>query len=147
MDFPKGRVIMLSPKKLKHRRQFRGKWRKIAVKGHRVNFGTHGIKSLDSGWITDRQIEACRVALSRSTRKIGRFWIRIFPDRPYTKKPPEVTMGAGKGDVSHYVAAVAPGTVLFEFEGLEGDAAKTAYKNVSSKLGVKTKLVTKDLFE
>jgi len=137
---------MLAPKRLKHRRQFRGSWRKIAIKGDRINFGSYGIKSMDSGWVTDRQIEACRIALSRATRKVGRFWIRIFPGRPYTKKPPEVTMGAGKGDVSHYVAAVAPGTVLFEFDGLDGEQTKAAYRNISSKLGVKTKLVTKDIF-
>lgn len=136
---------MLQPKKRKHRREFRGKWRKVAVKGHKVNFGTHGIKSLGSGYITDRQIEACRIALARVTRKTGRFWIRIFPHKPYTKKPPEVTMGAGKGDVSHYVANVAPGTIMFEFEGLDDAGAKKAFKDVSTKLSVKTKLVTKSI--
>ena len=135
---------MLSPKKLKYRRQFRGIWRKIAIKGEQVNFGSFGVKSLESGWVTDRQIEATRVALSRATRKMGRFWIRIFPGRPYTKKPPEVTMGAGKGDVSHYVAAVAPGTILFEFDGLSPEDTKAAYKNVASKLAVRTKLVAKN---
>lgn len=137
--------MLLQPKKRKHRREFRGKWRKVAVKGNTVSFGTHGIKSLNSGQITDRQIEACRVVLARATRKVGRFWIRVFPHKPYTKKPPEVTMGAGKGDVSHYVATVAPGTIMFEFEGLDEETAKKAYKNVSSKLAVKTKLVTKHI--
>jgi large subunit ribosomal protein L16 len=127
---------MLAPKRLKHRRQFRGIWRKTAIKGEKINFGSHGIKSLESGWVTDRQIEACRVALSRSTRKLGRFWIRIFPSRPYTKKPPEVTMGAGKGDVDHYVAAVAPGTVLFELDGLDAEQTKHAYKIIATKLGI-----------
>ncbi len=135
--------MLLQPKKRKHRREFRGKRRKIAVKGNRVNFGTHGIKSLDGAYITDRQIEACRVVLARATRKVGRFWIRIFPHKPYTKKPPEVTMGAGKGDVSHYVANVSPGTVMFEFEGLDEETTKKAFKDVTSKLSVKTKLVTK----
>ncbi len=138
---------MLAPKRLKHRRQFRGIWRKVAIKGERINFGAYGIKSLESGWVTDRQIEACRVALSRSTRKLGRFWIRIFPSRPYTKKPPEVTMGAGKGDVSHYVAAVAPGTVLFELDGLNPEQTKHAFKIIATKLGIQTKLVSKDIFE
>jgi len=137
--------MLLQPKKRKFRREFRGIWRKIAVKGTSVNFGTHGIKSLESGYITDRQIEASRVALARLTRKIGRFWIRIFPHKPYTKKPPEVTMGAGKGDISHYVASVAPGTIMFEFEGLDQDSIQKAYRDVSSKLGVKTKLVEKHI--
>ena len=137
--------MLLQPKKRKFRREFRGRWRKIAIKGNRVNFGTHGIKSLDSDWITDRQIEACRVVMARATRKTGRFWIRLFPHKPYTKKPPEVTMGAGKGDVSHYVACVAPGTVMFEFEGLDEETSKKIFKDVSSKLGVKTKLITKTI--
>lgn len=137
--------MLLQPKKRTFRREFRGNWRSIAIKGNKVNFGTHGIKSLESGYITDRQIEACRVALARATRKIGRFWIRIFPHKPYTKKPPEVTMGAGKGDVSHYVASVAPGTVLYEFEGLDELTTKKAYKIVKSKLGIRTKLVTKHI--
>lgn len=136
---------MFQPKKRKHRREFRGKWRKVAVKGDRVNFGTHGIKSLGTGYITDRQIEACRIAMARVTRKSGRFWIRIFPHKPYTKKPPEVTMGAGKGDVSHYVASVVPGTVMFEFEGLDETGTQKAFKDVSAKLQVKTKLVTKHI--
>ena len=134
---------MLSPKKQKYRKQFRGTWRKVAIKGQEIHYGTHGIKSAGSGWITDRQIEACRVVLARSTRKVGRFWIRIFPHQPYSKKPPEVTMGSGKGDVSHFVASVAPGTVLFEFEGIESEDAKGIYKRISSRLPVRTKLVTK----
>lgn len=136
---------MLQPRKLKHRRQFRGSWRKIAIKGQNVNFGSDGIKSLNEGWITDRQIEACRVILARATRKVGRFWIRIFPHKPYTKKPPEVTMGAGKGDVSHYVAGVAPGTVLFEIEGLDQETLKKLHKNISAKLPINTKLVSKGI--
>ncbi len=137
--------MLLQPKKRKFRREFRGQWRSVAVKGNHVNFGTHGIKSLTSGYITDRQIESCRVVLARATRKVGRFWIRIFPHKPYTKKPPEVTMGAGKGDVSHYVASVAPGTVMFEFEGMDPETTQKIMKNVSSKLGVQTKLVTKHI--
>lgn len=134
---------MLQPKKRKHRREFRGSWRNVATKGNEVTFGTHGVKSLESNYITDRQIEACRVVMARATRKAGRFWIRIFPHKPYTKKPPEVTMGAGKGDVSHYVAAVAPGTVMFEFEGLDDETTKKVFKNITSKLPVKTKLAEK----
>lgn len=137
--------MLLQPKKRKHRREFRGQWRKVAVKGNSVNFGTHGIKSLARGYVTDRQIEACRVVMARATRKTGRFWIKIFPHKPYSKKPPEVTMGAGKGDVSHYVAAVAPGTVMFEFEGLDEETTKKVFKNLTSKLSFKTKLVTKHI--
>ncbi len=130
---------------MKHRRQFRGTWRRVATKGAELNFGSFGIKTMDAGWITDRQIEACRVILSRSTRKVGRFWIRIFPDKPYSKKPPEVTMGGGKGDVSHYVANVNPGRMLFEMEGVDITVAKKALKNVSSKLPVMTKIIVKEL--
>lgn len=136
---------MLQPKRMKHRRQFRGTWRRVATKGADLNFGAFGIKTMDSGWITDRQIEACRVILSRSTRKVGRFWIRIFPDKPYSKKPPEVTMGGGKGDVSHYVANVNPGRMLFEIDGVDEAVARKALKNVSSKLGVMTKFITKEV--
>ncbi|MFQ5452076.1 MAG: 50S ribosomal protein L16 [Candidatus Paceibacterota bacterium] len=132
---------MWQPKKQKHRKQFRGSWRNIAIKGNTVSFGTYGIKSLNSAWITDRQIEACRVIMARATRKAGKFWIRIFPDQPYTKKPPEVTMGAGKGDVSHFVASVAPGTVMFEYEIPTKEEAHRVYKTVTSRLPVKTKFV------
>ena len=134
---------MLAPKKLKHRKQFRGVWRKIAVKGNEINFGSHALKTVAPGFITDRQIEASRVALARATRKVGKFWMRIFPDKPYTKKPPEVTMGAGKGDVSHYVAVVAPGRIMFEVAGLSDKEASRVFKTVSAKLPLKTKLVTK----
>ncbi|MBP9815812.1 50S ribosomal protein L16 [Candidatus Woesebacteria bacterium] len=136
---------MLQPKRLKHRRQFRGIYRRVAIKGNQVNFGTHGIKTLESGMITDRQIEACRVVMARATRKAGRFWMRIFPDRPYTKKPPEVTMGAGKGDVSHYVAIVTPGRMLYEIEGLDEDSIKVMHKNLTSKLGLKTKVILRQI--
>lgn len=130
---------MWQPKKQKYRKQFRGTWRKIAIKGSEISFGRFGLKSLESGWITDRQIEACRVILSRATRKVGKFWIRIFPDKPYTKKPPEVTMGAGKGEVSHYVVSVAPGRVLFELDGLDEKKSREIFRVLSSKLPLKTK--------
>ncbi|MCC7303829.1 50S ribosomal protein L16 [bacterium] len=137
--------MLLQPKKRKFRREFRGSWRTVAMKGDTVSFGTHGIKSTESGYVTDRQLEACRVALARASRKVGRFWIRVFPHKPYTKKPQEVTMGAGKGDVSHYVAAVAPGTVLFEFEGLDAVMMKKVFSSISAKLAVKAKLVSKHI--
>jgi large subunit ribosomal protein L16 len=131
---------MLAPKRQKYRKQFRGIWRKIAVKGNLLNFGDIGLKSIQVGWITDREIEACRVVLARATRKNGKYWIRIFPDKPFTKKPPEVTMGSGKGDVSHFVASVVPGRILFELNGLSKTESVQVLKNVSSKLSVNTKI-------
>lgn len=134
---------MLAPKKQKHRKQFRGTWRRIATKGDKINFGSFGIKAMDPGWIKDRQIESVRVVLARATRKEGKYWIRIFPDKPYTKKPPEVTMGAGKGDVAYFVASVSPGRVLFEVDGLSDEASRKVLKNVAAKLAVNTKIVQK----
>ncbi|PIQ73842.1 50S ribosomal protein L16 [Candidatus Roizmanbacteria bacterium CG11_big_fil_rev_8_21_14_0_20_36_8] len=134
---------MLAPKKQKFRKQFRGVWKKIATSGDKLNFGTFGLKTMDAGWIKDRQIEAVRVVLARATRKEGKFWIRIFPDRPYSKKPPEVTMGAGKGDIAYFVAAVSPGRVLFEIDGLDEATVKKVMKNVTAKLSLATKIVKK----
>lgn len=118
-------------------------WRKIAVKGEKLNFGTFGLKTITTGWIKDREIEASRVVLARATKKMGKFWIRIFPDKPFTKKPPEVTMGAGKGDVAYFVASVSPGKVLFEIEGLNDFESKDVLRAVASKLSVKTKVVSR----
>src|SRR3989344_5861319 len=134
---------MLAPKRQKYRKQFRGSWRTIAVKGNTLNFANYGLKATEAGWIKDRQIEAARVVLARATRKEGKFWIRIFPDKPYTKKPPEVTMGAGKGDVAYFVASVSPGRVLFEIDGLDEAAVKKVLRNVAAKLSVNTKIVKK----
>lgn len=131
---------MLAPKRQKYRKQFRGTWRRISTKGEKVIFGMYGLKSLTPGWIKDREIEAVRVALARATRKNGKFWIRIFPDKPFTKKPPEVTMGAGKGEVSHFVASVAPGRILFELDGLQEEESARVLKNAASKLSVRTKI-------
>src|SRR4030042_1385052 len=125
---------MLAPKRQKYRKQFRGIWRKIAVKGEKLNFGKYGLKSLTAGWIKDKEIEASRVIFARATRKNGKYWIRIFPDKPYTKKPPEVTMGSGKGDVSHFVASVTPGKILFEVDGLTIDEARKVLTGVSYKI-------------
>lgn len=135
---------MLAPKRRKYRKEFRGVWRNIATKGNDLNFGRFGLKSLEKGWITDRQIESVRVVLARETRKTGRYWIRIFPHKPYTKKPLEVGMGSGKGDVSHYVSSVAPGTMLFELDGVGLDEAKKILKKVGSKLPVATRIVDKE---
>ncbi len=136
---------MFAPKRQKHRKQFRGIWRRVAVKGQHLNHGNYGLQAVEPGFIRDRQIEASRVVLARATRKNGKFWIRIFPDKPYTKKPPEVTMGAGKGDVSHFVASVVPGKVLFEIDGLSEEAAKSVLRNVASKLSVNAKFISKVL--
>ncbi len=135
---------MLAPKRQKYRKEFRGTWRRIAVKGERLSFGSLGLQAAHAGYVRDREIEACRVALARATRKSGKYWIRIFPHKPYTKKPPEVTMGSGKGDVSHFVAVVSPGRVLFELDGLEAAEANDVLRIVSSKLSVRTKILRKD---
>ncbi|MCA9372026.1 50S ribosomal protein L16 [Candidatus Woesebacteria bacterium] len=134
---------MLAPKRQKYRKQFRGTWKKIATKGDKLNHGSYGLKTVEPGWIKDRQIESCRVVMARATRKMGKFWIRIFPDKPYSKKPPEVTMGAGKGDVAYFVASVSPGRVLFEIDGLDDVTSKHVLKVLASKLPVKTSVVTK----
>src|SRR3990167_5380377 len=136
---------MLAPKRQKYRKQFRGIWRKIAVKGQNLSFGSFGYKVISTGWIKDREIESCRVILARATRKVGKFWIRIFPDKPFTKKPPEVTMGAGKGDVAYFVASVVPGRILFELDGLGEIDARRVLKNVTAKLSVKTLFIGKHI--
>jgi len=135
---------MLAPKRTKHRKQFRGTFKRIATGGQNVAFGRYGLQALAAEWITDRQIESCRVVLARETRKIGRYWIRIFPHTPYTKKPLEVGMGSGKGDVSHYVSTVLPGTVMFELDGVEPMEAKRIFKKVSHKLPIKTNVIDKN---
>src|SRR3989338_9820515 len=103
---------MLAPKRQKYRKQFRGLWRRIAIKGEKIIFGMYALKSLSAGWIKDREIEAARVSLARATRKNGKFWIRIFPDKPISKKPPEVPRGSGKGEVTKFFASVSPGKIL-----------------------------------
>jgi large subunit ribosomal protein L16 len=132
---------MLAPKRQKYRKQFRGTWRKVATKGDTVAFGTYGLKTLDAAWIKDREIEAVRVVLARATKKVGKFWIRIFPDKPYSQKPPEVTMGAGKGDVAYFVASVVPGKILFEIDALGEKESREVLRVVASKLSVKTVVV------
>lgn len=134
---------MLSPKRQKYRKQFRGTWRRIATKGDKLNFGSFGLKAIEAGWIRDRQIESARVVLARATRKEGKYWIRIFPDKPYSKKPPEVTMGAGKGDVAYFVASVCPGRILFEIDGLSSEISIDVLESVAAKLCVNSKVVGK----
>lgn len=134
---------MLAPRRAKYRKQFRNKRKGIATKGSQVSFGTIGIKSQEAAWITARQIEAARRAMTHYTKRGGRIWIRIFPHKPVTKKPAETRMGSGKGDVDQYVAVVKPGTVLFEMGSVEEKVAREALRLAAHKLPVKTKVVTR----
>jgi len=132
---------MLMPKKVKYRKQQRGKRAGKAWSGSTVSFGDFGLKSTEVAWVTDRQIEAARIAISRHVKREGRMWIRIFPDKPVTKKPQETRMGKGKGAPDHWVAVVKPGRVLYEMEGVTEEMAKEAFRLASHKLNVKTKFV------
>jgi large subunit ribosomal protein L16 len=134
---------MLQPKKVKFRKQQRGRMKGKAWKGHTVAFGDYGLKVLEPGWITDRQIEAARVAITRFVKRSGRVWIRVFPDKPVTKKPQETRMGKGKGAPEFWVAVVKPGRVLYEMEGVSLEEAKEAMRLAGHKLGIKTKFVTR----
>ncbi len=136
---------MLAPKKVKHRKRHKEarRTRGLASSGTKVEFGTYGLKTVDAGWITSRQIEASRRAIIRYLRKGGKMWIRIFPDKPVTKKGVEVPMGGGKGSVDRYVAPVRPGRVMFELDGIPEDKAKEAFSRATDKLPVKTKFVEK----
>lgn len=136
---------MLVPKRAKFRKQQRGRIRGKAYRGTGVSFGEFGLKSLSSGWVTSRQIEAARRAITHFTQRGGRLWIRIFPDKPITKKPPETRMGSGKGDVYEYVATVRPGRMLFEMGGVTKEVAFAALRLASHKLPIKTRIVEKNL--
>ncbi len=139
---------MLQPKRTKFRKQQKGRVKGLAQRGHRLAFGTFGIKSLEPGWITSRQIEAARIAMTREMKREGQVWIRIFPDKPITKKPAEVRMGKGKGAPEYWVAPVRPGTILFEASGVPMEAAKEALRLAAQKLPIKTKFsVAKDYKE
>jgi large subunit ribosomal protein L16 len=130
---------MLFPKRVKYRKQMRGRMKGRASRGTEVTFGEYGIQALEPGWVTARQIEAARRALVRYMRRRGKVWIRIFPDKPVTKKPAETRMGKGKGAVDHWVAVVKPGRILFEISGLNEEHAREAVRRASHKLSVKTK--------
>jgi large subunit ribosomal protein L16 len=134
---------MLAPKRVKYRKQQKGRTRGMATRGNYVAFGDYGLQSMDPGWITNRQIEAARVALTRHIKRGGKVWIRIFPDKPVTKKPAETRMGKGKGNPELWVAVVKPGRVLFEIEGVTEDLAKQAFALAAAKLPVKTKFVAR----
>ncbi len=132
---------MLQPKRTKYRKQQKGRNRGLAQRGSRVSFGSFGLKTLEAGHITSRQIEAARIAMTRYMKREGKVWIRIFPDKPITAKPLEVRMGKGKGNLDHYVAPVRPGRILFEMDGVSQEVAAEALRLAAQKLPVKTKLV------
>ncbi len=135
---------MLMPKKTKFRKMHTGRMRGKAYRGAKVSFGEFGMKALSPGWITDRQIEAARIALTRYIKRGGKVWIRIFPDKPITKKPAETRMGKGKGAPDHWVAVVKPGRILFEVEGVTETMAREAFRLATNKLPMRTKFVTRD---
>lgn len=134
---------MLQPKKVKHRKWQKGRSRGIETRGTELSFGSYGIKSLEPHWLTARQIEAARRAITGYIQRGGKVWIRVFPDKPITKKPPEVTLGGGKGSVDHYVAPIRPGRVLFEMDGVPEHTARSALRLAAHKLPVKTKFIKK----
>ena len=134
---------MLSPKRIKYRKRQKGRVKGVAGRGHRVQFGDFGLKSLEPHWITSRQIEAARIALNRYMKREGKVWIRIFPDKPITKKPAEVRMGKGKGSPEYWVAVIRPGTIIFEVDGVPHEVAQEALRLAAQKLPVLTKFVVR----
>jgi len=132
---------MLMPKRTKFRKQQRGRMKGKALRGNQINFGEYGLKALEPCWITSRQIEAARVAITHRLKREGKLWIRVFPDKPITKKPAETRMGKGKGNPEGWVAVVKPGRILFELEGVDADLAKEAMRLAQHKLPIKTKFM------
>jgi large subunit ribosomal protein L16 len=135
---------MLMPKKVKYRKQQRGRMAGKAWRGSALSFGDYGLKAMECGWITDRQIEAARIAMTRFIKRGGKVWIRMFPDKPITKKPAETRMGKGKGAPEQWVVVIRPGKVLFEMEGVTPDIAQEAMRLAAMKLPIKTRLVTRE---
>jgi large subunit ribosomal protein L16 len=135
---------MLMPKKVKYRKQQRGRRRGLATRGAKVSFGDYGLQALEPGWITARQIEASRVAMTRHIKRGGKIWVRIFPDKPVTKKPLETRMGKGKGPPEGWVAVVKPARILFEMEGVTRQVAEEALRLAAHKLPIKTRFVTRE---
>ncbi len=134
---------MLLPKRVKHRKMQKGKRRGMAITGSSLSFGSFGLKAMECGWISNRQIEAARVAITRHCKRHGKLWIRIFPDKPLTKKPAETRMGSGKGAVDHWVAVVKPGRIIFEVAGVRQELAQEALLLASQKLPVSTTLISR----
>lgn len=135
---------MLSPKRTKYRKAQKGRMRGLSRRGNRVNFGAYGLQATTSGWVTSRQIEAARVALTRHVRRGGQVWIRIFPDKPITRKPAETRMGKGKGSTEEWVAVVKPGRIMYEIAGVPEDVAKEAFRLAGHKLPVGTRFLKRD---
>ncbi len=135
---------MLMPKRTKYRRVHRGRRRGTAKGGTSVNFGDYGLQALDAGWITSRQIESARVAITRAVRRGGKVWINIFPDKPVTAKPAETRMGSGKGSPEFWVAVIKPGRVMFELSGVDEELAREAMRRAGHKLPVRTRFVTRE---
>ena len=134
---------MLMPKRVKYRKQMRGRMKGKESRGVEISFGDYGLQALEPGWVTARQLEAGRRAIVRAMKRRGKVWIRIFPDKPYTQKPPETRMGKGKGDVQYWVAVVKPGRVIFEISGLDEGAAREALELARHKFAVKTKIIAR----
>ena len=134
---------MLMPKRVKFRRQHRGRMRGKAIRGSMISFGEFGLKALEPAWITARQIEAARIAITRHVKRGGKVWVRIFPDKPVTEKPAETRMGKGKGSPEYWVAVVKPGRIMFELAGVPEELAREAMRLASHKLPIKTKFVTR----
>lgn len=132
---------MLSPKKVKHRKMHKGRMNGKAYRGAELAFGDFGLKAMQPGWVTARQIEAARIAMTRYVKRGGRIWIRIFPDKPITRKPAETRMGKGKGNPEFWVCVVKPGRILYEMEGVTADVAKAAFRLAAYKLGIATKYI------
>ena len=135
---------MLMPKKVKYRKQQRGRMRGIATRGNVLSLGEFGLQAIEPGWVTSRQIEAARIAMTRYTKRGGNVWIRIFPDKPVTKKPAETRMGSGKGAPEYWVSVVKPGRVMFEIGGIPEDVAREALRLAGHKLPIKTKFISKE---
>jgi large subunit ribosomal protein L16 len=135
---------MLSPKRVKYRKQMKGRMRGNATRGTTVDFGEYGLQTLDRGWISNRSIEAARIAMTRHIKRGGKVWIRIFPDKPVTKKPLEVRMGKGKGNPEGWVAVVKPGRMMFELEGVAEDVARRALELAAAKLPVRCRIVVRE---
>jgi large subunit ribosomal protein L16 len=135
---------MLMPKRVKYRKQFRGRMKGKATRGNEVTFGEYGLQALEPSWITARQIEAARTAIVRHVRRRGKHWIRIFPDKPVTAKPAETRMGKGKGEVDHWVAVVRPGRIMFELSGVSEEMAREAFRLASHKLPIDCQFVKRE---
>ncbi|MAE71568.1 MAG: 50S ribosomal protein L16 [Gemmatimonadetes bacterium] len=135
---------MLMPKRTKYRKMQKGRMRGKATRGAEISFGSCGLQAIECGWISSRQIEAARVAMTRHVKRGGKLWIRVFPDKPITKKPAETRMGKGKGGPEYWVAVVKPGRMLFEMEGVENDLAKAAMRLAQMKLPFRTRFVTRE---